>query len=208
MAPTRRLVLASRSPARLRVLREAGSDPEVIVSGIDEDAVEASTMTELVEVLATWKAEAVASTIDADGGSHAGRGGAIVVGCDSMLDVDGTAQGKPASEAEAIERLRRLRGHTAVLRTGHCVIDTASDARASAVASTEVHFGTYTDDELAAYVATGEALEVAGAFTLDGRSAPFIDGVTGDPSNVIGLSLPLFRTLLARIGTSVTDLWV
>lgn len=193
------MVLASGSPARLRLLREAGFDPDVVVSGVDEDAVEAPSLPALVEALAVVKAEAVAARPDA--------AGAVVVGCDSLLDVDGEVHGKPADVDEARARLRRLRGRSAVLRTGHCVIDTATGRRAAAVASTEVRFGDYTDAELDAYLATGEALQVAGSFTLDGRSAPFVDGIVGDHGTVIGLSLPLLRRLLADVGLTVMDLW-
>jgi septum formation protein len=195
----RRLVLASASPARLRLLTGAGFAPEVIVSGIDEDGFEAPDLPALVTVLAEAKGEAVAARPEA--------AGAVVVACDSLLDVDGVAHGKPADPAEARARLRRLRGRSAILRTGHCLIDTATGRRASGAAATEVVFARFTDDELDAYLATGEPLHVAGAFTLDGRSAPFVERIIGDHGNVIGLSLPLFRTLLADIGLTVMDLW-
>jgi septum formation protein len=197
--PRRRLVLASASPARLRLLVGAGFAPEVIVSGIEEEGFEASDLPGLVTALAEAKAEAVAARPES--------AGAVVVACDSLLDVDGEPHGKPAGEAEARARLRRLRGRSAILRTGHCVIDTASGRRASGAAATEVVFARFTDAELDAYLATGEPLPVAGAFTLDGRSAPFVDRIVGDHGNVIGLSLPLFRTLLADVGLTVMDLW-
>ena len=192
-----RLVLASASQARLRVLRDAGFDPEVVVSGIDEDAVHAADTTALVAVLAERKAQAVADR----------AGDAVVVGCDSMLEFEGRPLGKPASTAQAAGWLRSMRGRNATLFTGHCVIDGAGGQRATGVAATTVRFGVTTDDELDAYLATGEAMGAAGAFTLDGRSAPFIDGVDGDPGNVIGLSLPLFRSLLAQLGIAIIDLW-
>jgi septum formation protein len=201
MTSTRRvLVLASASPARLGLLKQAGFDPRVVVSGVDEDAVSADSPAELARLLAEAKAAAVASGGMLDGGE-------IVVGCDSVLDLDGQALGKPADAAEATARWQAMRGRTGVLRTGHCVIDTASGRQVSATASTGVRFGTPDDAEIAAYVATGEPLYVAGAFTLDGRSAPFVDGVDGDPGNVIGLSLPLLRSLLADLGVRITDLW-
>jgi septum formation protein len=201
MAPpaTRRLILASASPARLRLLTGAGFAPEVIVSGVDEEGFEAADLPGLVTALAEAKADAVAGRPEA--------AGAVVVACDSLLDVDGEANGKPAGEDEARARLRRLRGRSAFLRTGHCVVDTATGRRAAAAAATEVFFARFTDAELDAYLATGEPLHVAGAFTLDGRSAPLVERIIGDHGNVIGLSLPLFRTLLAEIGLSVMDLW-
>ncbi|WP_189892836.1 nucleoside triphosphate pyrophosphatase [Streptomyces xantholiticus] len=194
-----RLVLASASPARLNLLRQAGLVPEVIVSGVDEDAVTAPTPAELALVLAEAKAAAVAARPEA--------AGALLIACDSVLELDGEALGKPADAEEATARWKAMRGRAGVLQTGHCVIDTATGRRASATASTTVRFGEPTDAEIAAYVASGEPLHVAGAFTLDGRSAPFIDGIDGDAGNVIGLSLPLLRRLLAELGLSITDLW-
>ncbi|MFD5320206.1 Maf family protein [Streptomyces sp. NPDC127098] len=198
--PKRRLVLASQSPARLGLLRQAGLAPEVIVSGVDEDALTADTPAGLAQALADAKAEAVAARPEA--------AGALVVGCDSLLELDGHALGKPADAEEAIARWKSMRGRAGVLRTGHCLIDTVDGRRASGVASTTVHFGEPTDDEVAAYVASGEPLYVAGAFTLDGRSAPFVERIEGDAGNVIGLSLPLLRSLLREgPGIPITDLW-
>lgn len=196
----RRLVLASRSPARLGLLRQAGLAPEVIVSGVDEDAIDAPTPTELALRLAEAKAAAVAERPQA--------AGALVVGCDSVLELDGRPLGKPADAEEATARWKAMRGRAGVLVTGHCVVDTATDRRVSATAATTVRFGEPSDAEIAAYVASGEPLHVAGAFTLDGRSAPFVDGIDGDPGNVIGLSLPLLRRLLAELGVDITRLWV
>ncbi|MFE4827346.1 Maf family protein [Streptomyces sp. NPDC056672] len=196
----RRLVLASASPARLGLLRQAGLAPEVVVSGVDEDALSAPTPAALALVLAEAKASTVAALPEA--------AGALVIGCDSVLDLDGEALGKPVDAEEATFRWKSMRGRAGVLRTGHCVIDTATGRRASATASTTVRFGSPSDAEIAAYVASGEPLRVAGAFTLDGRSAPFVDSIEGDHGNVIGLSLPLLRGLLAELGTGITDLWV
>ncbi|MFJ7201935.1 Maf family protein [Streptomyces sp. NPDC098789] len=198
-AQPRALVLASASPARLNLLRQAGLAPHVIVSGVDEDALEADSPAELALVLAEAKAAVVAALPEA--------AGALVIGCDSVLELDGEALGKPADAEEAVARWKAMRGRSGVLRTGHCLIDTANGAQVSATASTTVRFGEPTDAEVAAYVASGEPLHVAGAFTLDGRSAPFVDGIDGDPGNVIGLSLPLLRSLLGELGVSITDLW-
>lgn len=196
--PFRPLVLASASPARLRLLRDAGFDPRVVVSGVDEDDVRHDDPAGTVRVLAERKAQAVARSLTGD---------ELVVGCDSMLALGGELLGKPSSPDEAVLRWRAMRGRTGTLLTGHCVVDVASGACVSDVAATVVRFGHPTDDEIAAYVATGEPLRVAGAFTLDGRSAPFVDGIDGDPGNVIGLSLPLLRGLLRRLDVEVTSLW-
>ncbi|MFE1956350.1 MULTISPECIES: nucleoside triphosphate pyrophosphatase [Streptomyces] len=199
MTAQRRLILASQSPARLGLLRQSGFAPEVIVSGVDEDAVTAPTPAELALALAEAKASVVAAKPEAHG--------AVVIGCDSVLDLDGEALGKPADAEEATARWKAMRGRAGTLQTGHCVYDTVSGRYASGTASTVVRFGEPSDAEIAAYVATGEPLHVAGAFTLDGFSAPFIDGIDGDHGNVIGLSLPLLRRLLARLGVGITELW-
>lgn len=194
---TRRLILASASPARLGVLRAAGFDPEVIVSGVDEDGVTGPT-DKVALLLAERKAAAVAAQVDGD---------ALVVGCDSVLDVDGNTRGKPGSVDEARAWWASVAGRTAVLHSGHCVIDVATGRRASAVASTTVRYGTPTDAEMDAYLATDEPLAVAGGFTIDGYAAPFVDGLDGDHGTVLGLSLPLLRRLLAELDVAITDLW-
>jgi septum formation protein len=196
-----RLVLASASPARLAVLRAAGVEPEVRVSGVDEEAITAPDPTALVRTLAEAKAAAAVRPDDDD---------LLVLGCDSMLDLDGVAYGKPGTAAEATRRWALMAGRSGVLRTGHALLSVRAGevvARASDTAATEVRFGRPSPDELAAYVATGEPLQVAGAFTIDGRGGWFVDGVDGDPGTVIGLSLPMMRTLLGRVGVAVTDLW-
>jgi septum formation protein len=193
-----RIVLASASPARLGVLRAAGLEPEVIVSGVDETVFSAATPAELAGQLARAKAGAVAAGLD-DG---------LVIGCDSLLDLDGQALGKPGSAAEAVRRWRDMSGRTGTLVTGHCVIEAGTGRQAAAVGATTVRFGTPSEAEIAAYVATGEPLAVAGAFTLDGRGGWFVDGIDGDHGNVLGISLPLLRRLLAELGFEVTRLWV
>ncbi|HEY0871746.1 MAG TPA: nucleoside triphosphate pyrophosphatase, partial [Acidothermaceae bacterium] len=195
---SRQLVLASASPARLRLLWDAGFDPVVLVSGVDESAVESDDHVELVVTLARRKANSVASIAPSD---------SVVIGCDSMLSLGGDALGKPSNPDVAREYWERMAGREGVLLTGHCVIDTITGRESSAVARTTVHFGTPTKAELDSYLATGEPLRVAGAFTLDGLAAPFVDGIEGDHGNVIGLSLPLLRRLLADLDIGITDLW-
>jgi septum formation protein len=191
------IILASASPARLAVLRGAGLEPKVVVSGVDETAFTASSTAGLVEQLATAKATAVATAAAADDD--------IVIGCDSMLDLDGRALGKPSSPAEARARWHEMSGRTGTLCTGHCVI--SAGRQVSAVARTTVRFGTPSDAEIDAYVATGEPLAVAGAFTIDSLGAAFIDRIDGDPSTVVGLSVPLLRRLAGRLGVAWPELW-
>ncbi|WP_368861588.1 nucleoside triphosphate pyrophosphatase [Actinospica durhamensis] len=197
-------MLASQSPARLAVLRAAGLEPEQIVSGVDEDAFRADSPAELALQLAIAKAQTVAA--------HAGAG-AVVVGCDSVLDFDGEALGKPADVDDARQRWRRMRGKDGVLVTGHCVVDTRGGADPDAwrvaidVNPTMVRFVDVSDEELEAYLASGEPMHVAGAFTLDGLGGWFVESIVGDPSNVVGISLPLLRRLLNEVGVSVTELW-
>jgi len=179
------------------LLRAAGIEPEVEVSGVDETEVPGETPTEHCMRLATLKAEAVA----------AGRDAGMVLGADSVLDLDGVPLGRPATPAEALARWQAMSGRSGVLLTGHCLIDAASGGRAGAVAETVVRFGRVSEAEIAAYVATGEPLRVAGAFTIDGFGGPFVDGVEGDPANVVGLSLPLLRRLLAELGVELFELW-
>ena len=205
-----RFVLASQSPARLSVLRAAGVEPVVRVSGVDEDALTASLADpkpeELVTALATAKAEAIAAA--PNDGAYAD---AVIVGCDSMLlTADGEVHGKPGTVEVARERWKRMAGTTGTLLTGHAVLrmrDGRVVDRAAGHEPTLVRFGRPTDDELEAYLATGEPLHVAGAFTLDGLGGWFVDGIDGDPSSVIGISLPLTRKLLRQVGVTVSDIW-
>jgi septum formation protein len=194
------LVLASQSPARVETLRRAGLDPVVIVSGVDEDQLGDLPPAELALQLAEQKCAAVAGRDDLPAG-------ALVLGCDSVLELDGAALGKPADAPEATARWREMRGRSGVLHTGHALRDTTSGHVASATASTTVHFADVTDDEIAAYVATGEPLHVAGAFTVDGLGGAFVSGIEGDHHNVVGVSLPLVRDLVAELGHSWVDLW-
>jgi septum formation protein len=198
---TLRLVLASASPARLRTLREAGVRPDVIVSDVDEDAIAvelgAVSTAALTRRLAEAKATAVAQQIS---------GPALVLGCDSMLEFDGVALGKPGTVGEAMERWKRQRGRSGVLHTGHCLIDAESGSGIVAGAATEVHFADVTDSEIALYCVTGEPAQVAGAFTVDGLGGWFVRAIKGDHHNVVGLSLPLLRDMLAELGHSLADI--
>ena len=195
------LVLASASPARLATLRSAGVEPEVIVSGVDESQVGGVPPAELALQLAELKASAVADRLRADGDQR------LVLGCDSVLELDGEALGKPDDASDAIARWQAMRGRSGVLHTGHALHDLASGRVAAATASTTVHFAEVTDAEITAYVATGEPLYVAGAFTVDGRGGAFVRGIEGDHHNVVGISLPLLRELLAELDHSWVDLW-
>ncbi len=197
MATPPRLVLASASPARLKTLQNAGLSPEVVVSGVDEESVEATEPADYTLKLAQLKAVAVA----------AGQKRAIVIGCDSVLALDGQILGKPASEEEAIQRWKQMRGRAGVLHTGHCVIDTHREVWLARSAATQVRFAQVSDEEIETYVATGEPSAVAGAFTLDGLGGAFVSGVTGDPHNVVGISLPLLRLMFEELGFVWTEFW-
>jgi septum formation protein len=194
------LVLGSASPARLATLRAAGVEPVVLVSGVDESQVAVVPPAELALQLAELKCAAVVARDDLP---H----GALVLGCDSVLELDGAALGKPDDADTARARWRQMRGRSGLLHTGHALHDTATDRVAAATASTVVHFADLTDDEIDDYVATGEPLHVAGAFTVDGLGGAFVTGIEGDHHNVVGLSLPLLRDLLAELGHSWTSLW-
>jgi septum formation protein len=201
--------LASASPARLATLQAAGIDPQVMVTDVDEAAALAAALrsdpamapSAQVTVLARAKAEAAAPAAPPD---------ALVLGCDSMLELDGEVLGKPRDSTEAARRIRQQSGREAVLHTGHWLLgpeDGDQRRGEGAASSTLVRFGELTDAEIEAYVATGEPLGVAGAFTIDGFGGPFVEGLVGDHHGVVGLSLPTLRRLLTRFGLAVFDLW-
>lgn len=178
-------------------MRNAGIYPEVVTSGVDETTDDGLSTAAMAGLLAERKAVAVAAS----------RPDALVLGCDSLLDFDDVAYGKPASADETADLWRRMAGRQGTLITGHCLIEGGTERVVRGVGQTTVRFGTPTETEIAAYVAAGEPTAMAGAFSLEGLGAPFIDGIDGDPSNVIGLSLPLLRRMLAELGLAITDLW-
>lgn len=193
-----KIVLASASPSRRRLLESSGISPEIRVSGVDEEdsAYAALSPSELVLALAIVKAHTVKKLIQYP---------AIIIGCDSTFEFEGQSLGKPLTEERAIERARLLSGRSGVLYTGHCIIDTTREIEVSDIAATRVHFATMTDSEIESYVKTGEPLNVAGGFTLDGKSAPFIERIEGETSNVIGLSLPLLKRAITSLGYNWFD---
>ena len=209
------ILLASQSSGRLATLRAAGVEPLVRVSDVDEHAIlralAADSRTEptppqQVQALARAKAADVADTVTRS--EREADPDLIVVGCDSMLEIDGRVVGKPGTSEIARARWRSMRGRTGVLHSGHALVRVGNGARAGGVSSTTVRFGSPTDAEIDAYVATGEPLGCAGAFTIDGLGGAFIDGIDGDPHGVVGISLPLLRRLLADLDVRWTDLWV
>ena len=205
-----RFVLASASSGRRKVLRQGGIDPLVIVSGVDEDAAMAAldpsaTPSEVTATLALAKAEAVVGILD-----PAVSADCVVVGCDSMLYRGGELHGKPGTAQAVRHQWHSMADSAGYLLTGHALLRISSGVITHTEAetrSTTIHFGQPTDDDLEAYIADGEPIHVAGAFTLDGLGGWFIDGIEGDPSNVIGLSLPLVRRMIHRAGLSVSALW-
>jgi len=201
----RNLILASASPARLATLRAAGVNPSVQVSSVDEPALLVATGTTDPTDVALLLARAKAEDVAAERFSEK----SIVLGCDSVLDLDGVALGKPVDSADAVQRWQQMRGRSGVLRSGHWLIDLGSNepAATGGVSSTIVHFAQISDAEIQAYVATGEPLNVAGAFTIDGLSGAFITGIEGDHHGVVGVSLPLLRNLLGTLGVAWPALW-
>ena len=217
------LLLASASPARRATLVAAGVQPHVRVSSVDEDAVVAAAeevhgrlaAADVALLLARAKAEDVVTALEDDPDEDADEDAhhrLLVLGCDSVLELDGELHGKPADAAEAEERWGRMRGRTGYLHTGHWLVDLrephdgGTAGMVGGTATTTVHFADLDDAEIAAYVATGEPLGVAGAFTLDGLGGPYVAGIEGDPSNVVGVSLPLVRELLRELGVAWHDL--
>jgi septum formation protein len=234
------LLLASASPARRSTLRAAGVDPLVRVSSVDEDAAVADAVAsqgrlepaDIALLLARAKAEDVVGALEDDaeewdelgeedddgvvetrgGGPGSAPTGILVLGCDSVLELDGEVHGKPADAAEAVARWRSMRGRSGLLHTGHWLVDLrdhedgGTAGMVGGTATTTVHFADLDDTEIDDYVATGEPLRVAGAFTLDGLGAPYVAGIEGDPSNVVGVSLPLVRELLRELGLHWHDL--
>ncbi len=190
-------VLASASPARRRLLQTAGIDPVVAVSNFDESQVHLNDPAELVQTLALRKAETVASQFP-DG---------LVLGCDSVLAVNGEIHGKPADEKEAIARWQKMRSSVGNLYTGHALIDQRQGKTLVECGITRVYFANISDREINAYVATGEPLKCAGCFALEGRGGLFVEKLEGCHTNVIGLSLPLLRQMLGELGYDVTDFW-
>lgn len=201
-----KFILASKSPARHAVLVAAGVDPEVIVSGVNEEVIlqqmAGSPASDQVLAVARAKAERVAGDLPEDARPS------IVIGCDSMFAMNGEVRGKPVDSADAVTRLKQMRGNTGVLLTGHWIINSETAAHVGGVASTTVTIGQISDAEIDAYVGTGEPLQVAGSFTIDGLGGWFVDRIDGDHTNVIGISLPLVRTLLRELDVDIAStLW-
>lgn len=212
------ILLASKSSGRLATLRAAGVDPLVRVSNVDElavlralaasheaDGLPSPTAAEQVQALARAKAHDVAGSVTPE--QRRADSGLVVVGCDSMLEIDGRVVGKPGNAETARERWRAMRGRTGTLHSGHTLVRVRDGGVAEGVSSTVVRFGSPSDAEIDAYIATGEPLWCAGAFTIDGLGGAFVEGIDGDPHGVVGISLPLLRRLLADLRVTWTDLW-
>ena len=193
------IILASASPSRLRLLESVGITPSILVSGVDEDASEFESLSpaELVIALAILKAHTVKDKAPVN---------SLIIGCDSTFEFEGKSLGKPVTKTKAIERCKQLSGKTGYLHTGHCLIDLRQGIELSERSTAMVQFDQMTDDEIIDYVDSDEPLNVAGGFTLDGLSAPFITKIEGDPSGIIGLSLPLLRKMIISLGYSWPEL--
>jgi septum formation protein len=205
---TLKLVLASGSPSRLRLLKSVGIFPQVIVSKVDEEDKQFQNLNpgELVMALAILKAHTVAQSLSTQLKLNSANSPALVLGCDSTFEFNGKSLGKPETRELAIARAKELSGKSGILHTGHCLIDTVKNIEVSERSSAKVYFAKMTDSEIVDYVDSGEPLQVAGGFTLDGKSAPFINSIEGDPSTIIGLSLPLLRRMLIKLGYAWTEI--
>jgi septum formation protein len=193
-----RLILASASPSRFRLLQSAGISPQVLVSGVDEESPEITALqpSEMVIALAILKAHTVKEMAPAN---------SLILGCDSTFEYNGQALGKPESKENAIARCKLLSGKYGYLHTGHCLIDLKQGIEITERSSARVQFAQMSDDEIEDYVNSGEPLNLAGGFSLDGLSAPFITSIEGDPSGIVGLSLPLLRKMIISLGYSWPD---
>jgi septum formation protein len=190
-----RIVLASQSTSRKRLLVDAGLSPEIIVSNVDEETEFFNSMSpeDMVIALAISKAHTVRELIDFP---------AIIIGCDSTFDVDGVSFGKPGSPEVARQRARAMSGRSGLLHTGHCIIDTVKGVEIADRVTTKVTFSELSDEEIENYIASGEPLHVAGGFTLDGHGSPFIPVIEGDYTNVVGISMPFLRSAMKQLGYS------
>ena len=193
-----RLILASASPSRFRLLQSAGISPQVLVSGVDEESPEITALqpSEMVIALAILKAHTVKEMAPAN---------SLILGCDSTFEYNGQSLGKPESKDNAIARCKLLSGKYGYLHTGHCLIDLKQGIEITERSSARVQFAQMSDDEIDDYVNSGEPLNLAGGFSLDGLSAPFITSIEGDPSGIVGLSLPLLRKMIISLGYSWPD---